>query len=196
MTTRAPPAPPAVQGRPVWPGAPLTSELLPAPITRLEESEVFVFGSNRDGFHGAGSAGLACRGEAANTWRTDEWFAAARGAPKGTAARVGRWAVYGAARGYQEGREGRSYAVQTIERPGARRSTSLRDIYDQLVDLVAHARAHPLRTYIITPLGEGYSGYSPEEMALVWKTLHARCGGLPGNFRFVRVGAPGDCALT
>jgi hypothetical protein len=36
--------------------------------------EVLVFGSNRSGFHGAGSAGLAFRGDSRNTWRSDPFF--------------------------------------------------------------------------------------------------------------------------
>ena len=103
---------------PLWPGAPVMAQLLHAPTTTLAPNEIFVFGSNRDGFHGAGGAGLACRGDAANTWRRDDWFKRAMVAPPGDPARVGRWAVFGVARGFQVGRSGRSYAVQTIERPG------------------------------------------------------------------------------
>jgi hypothetical protein len=174
------------QRTPLWEGAVVYADVLPAPLTALAANEVFVFGSNADGFHGAGSAGQAFRGVAENTWRTDEAFRRARHASAGDEARVGTWAVFGVARGYQEGRDGRSYAVQTVERPGARRSTSRRAIYSQLVTLVAFAQEHPALTFIITPLGEGYSGYTREEMAEVWRELHARIG-IPSNFRFVRL---------
>src|SRR5215207_2445888 len=140
---------------PLWPGAPVMAELLRALRTILAPNEVFVFGSNRDGFHGAGGAGLACRGDAANTWRQDPWFKRAKDARTGDAARIGRWAVFGVAKGFQIGRCGRSYAVQTIERPGARRSTSRREIYRQLVELVAFARTRPDDSFLVTPLGEG-----------------------------------------
>jgi hypothetical protein len=170
----------------LWPGSPVHVEILDAPVTDLGRDEVFVFGSNATGFHGAGSAGQACRGEAANTWRRDAWFQRARAAQPGADARVGTWAVFGVARGYQEGRSGSSYAIQTIERPGARRSTTRRVIYRQLMDLVAYAAGHPERTFIVTPLGEGYSGYTREEMGVVWRELHGRHG-IPSNLRFVRV---------
>jgi hypothetical protein len=38
-------------------------------FTSLKPNEVFVFGSNSTGFHGA--AGLACWGDSRNTWRND-----------------------------------------------------------------------------------------------------------------------------
>jgi hypothetical protein len=164
------------------------AQLLRAPTTTLAPNEIFVFGSNRDGFHGAGGAGLACRGDAANTW-----FKRAMAARPGDDARIGRWAVFGVARGFQVGRCGRSYAVQTIERPGAHRSTSRREIYRQLVELVAFARTRPGDSFVVTPLGERYSGYSREEMGIVWRELHRRHG-LPPNLRFVRL--RGGAGLT
>jgi len=171
---------------PLWPGAPVMAQFLRAPTTTLAPNEIFVFGSNRDGFHGAGGAGLACRGDAANTWRRDDWFKRAMVAPPGDPAHIGRWAVFGVARGFQVGRTGRSYAVQTIERPGAHRSTSRREIYRQLAELVAFARTRPGDTFVVTPLGERYSGYTREEMGIVWRELHSRHG-LPPNLRFVRL---------
>lgn len=145
----------SIATEPLWPGAPVMAQLLRAPTTTLAPNEIFVFGSNRDGFHGAGGAGLACRGDAANTWRRDAWFKRAMEARPGDDARIGRWAVFGVARGFQVGRSGRSYAIQTIERPGAHRSTSRREIYRQLV---AFARTRPSDSFVVTPLGERYSG--------------------------------------
>jgi hypothetical protein len=175
-------------GSELWPGSPIVVEVLSLAIDLLLPHEVFVFGSNGDGFHGAGAAGLACRGDAANTWRQDEWFNKAMEAPMGDPARVGRWAVFGVARGFQMGRSGCSYAVQTIDRPRRRRSTSRREIYHQLVELVSFARSRPDLSFVVTPLGEGYSGYSREEMAVVWRELHARVG-IPDTFRFIRLGS-------
>lgn len=134
-------------------------------ITTLAPHQVFLFGSNASGFHGAGAAGLAMRGTAANTWRTDPAFLAAICAPVGHPDRVGRWAVFGVARGLQQGREGTSYAIQTIERPGWKRSTPLRDIEDQIVALFEWAEANPTREVLFTPIGAGLSGWTPAEMA-------------------------------
>ena len=180
---------------PLWRGSRFEAEVLDAPVRSLEANEVFVFGSNRDGFHGAGSAGLACRGDASTDWRSDQDFCALKYTRPGDPARVGPWAIYGVARGHQIGREGQSFAVQTIEKPGQRRSTPLRVIYHQLVKLVAVARANPELRFTITNLGEGFSGYRWAEMAVVWRELDARCGGLPESFRFVRL-AGGSRDLT
>lgn len=175
---------------PLWPGADVRVDVLDHPLTVLAPDEVFVFGSNRAGFHGAGSAGLACRGDGSSHWRSDRRFLAMMAAPPGSPARVGAWAVFGVGRGHQVGRAGQSYAIETIERPGARyrRGTPLAVIAGQVQELVAFARAHPELRFVVTNVGEGYSGYTRQEMAGVWREVHARCGGLPESFRFVRVG--------
>jgi hypothetical protein len=140
-------------------------------ITTLKENEVFVFGSNLAGFHGAGSAGLACRGDARNTWRTDPWFLKAKISPVGSPARIGKWAVFGVARGLQVGTEGMSYAIVTIERPGWKRSISLRVIQEQLENMAAFAQLRPEYTLLMTPVGAGLAGWSNDEMRGVWNNV-------------------------
>lgn len=135
------------------------------PITTLVPHQVFLFGSNSSGFHGAGSAGLACRGTSANTWRADEWFLRAMRSPVSSPDRIGQWAVYGVARGWQQGREGMSYAIETIRRPGEKRSIPLSEIEDQLLDLFLFADKHPEWDFLMTPVGAGLSGWTAEEMA-------------------------------
>lgn len=159
------------------------SSSTPSPdiITSLAPNEIFVFGSNRSGFHGAGAAGLACRGDAANTWRDDPWFLKAMKAPVGSPDRVGKWAVYGVGRGWQQGREGMSYAIQTIERPGLKRSTPLADIEEQLGELFRFADEHSEWTFLMTPIGAGLSGYTAREMAGVLFNTPGYGGYLPEN---------------
>lgn len=135
------------------------------PITTLAPHQVFVYGSNSTGFSGAGAAGLAVRGTSANTWRTDEWFLRAMRAPVGSPDRIGKWAVFGVARGWSQGREGMGYAIETIRHPGHKRSTPLREIEDQLVDLFLFADKHPEWEFLMTPVGAGLAGWTPEEMA-------------------------------
>lgn len=170
---------------PLFPGASVAWDLIDAPITSLGDAEVLVFGSNSTGFHGAGGAGLAMRGDARNTWRSDAAFLAAKAAPVGSPLRRGKWAVFGVARGPMRGREGRSYAVETIVRPGAKRSTPLDVIGAQLVELAAFAATRPDLVFLVTPLGEQYSGYSRAEMAGVWASAYAQRP-FPVNLRFVR----------
>jgi hypothetical protein len=154
-------------------------------ITELKPGQIFVFGSNATGFHGAGSAGMAMRGDSKNTWRTDPVFLRAKSVPAGHADRVGKWAVYGVARGFQKGREGMSYAIETIVRPGERRSTPLRAIKAQFDELLAFAKANPQYEILMTPVGCGYSGYTTSEMQTIWGEAVAKAGGVPENVKNV-----------
>lgn len=154
-------------------------------ITELKPNQVFVFGTNESGFHGAGAAGLACRGDARNNWREDAWFRQAMRSPVDSDARIGKWAVYGVASGYMAGREGCSYGIITVTKPGARRSKTRREIYAQLVELWEFIWINPHLEFLITPLGEGYAGYTAEEMQVVWdhlQTVHGR----PANIKWLR----------
>lgn len=149
-------------------------------ITSLAPNEVFVFGSNSTGFHGAGAAGYACRGTARNTWRDDPWFTAARLSPVGSPQRIGRWAIYGVARGFQRGREGASYAIETIRKPGALRSVPLSEIEEQLVELCRYAEAHPELRFLMTAIGANFAGYTGMEMQACLDAALRR-GGCPAN---------------
>ena len=165
-------------------------------ITTLTPNQVFVFGSNASGFSGAGSAGLACRGDARNNWREDPWFLAAMRAAPGSPDRVGKWAVYGVARGWQQGREGMSYAIQTIEKPGWRRSTPLKVIEDQIVELLRFCAEHPEWQFLGTPIGCGYSGYSASEMEWCWSNALWRGGGCPTNLVLPEYATEPDASTT
>ena len=86
--------------------------------------------------------------------------------PNGT---KGFWAILGRAKGYQEGTDGRSYAICTIIRPGAKRSMPLTNIRQQVQALYAFARGHPEQTFLVTKSGEpgkpSLNGYTLEENA-------------------------------
>lgn len=72
------------------------------------------------------------------------------------------------ARGFQEGKEGKSYAIQTIVRPGAKRSTPLKEIQKQLIELSMFATRHQEYDFLMTPVGSGLAGWTDEEMREVW----------------------------
>jgi hypothetical protein len=145
---------------------------------KLADNVVYVFGSNSTGFHGAGSAGMAFRGVSENTWREDQAFLKAMKSPVGSPFRIGQWAVFGVARGFQEGKEGKSYAIQTIERPGQRRSTPLSEIKKQLLELAEFARLHTEYQFHMTPVGAGLAGWKKEEMKVIWEEVK---GQMPEN---------------
>lgn len=75
-------------------------------IVKLNPDEVFVFGSNYAGFHGAGSAGYATFGSNVR-WRQMKYDKF----PDGTKF---KWNVKGIGEGFQIGNEGRSYALPTV----------------------------------------------------------------------------------
>jgi hypothetical protein len=139
-------------------------EYTPENITELKDNEIFVFGSNKTGFHGAGAAGFACRGDARNNWRQDEWFIAAINAQIGSEKRIGKWAVYGVGRGFQEGKEGKSYGIDTIKIPGHKRSTPLSDIKKQIEELNNFANNNPQYKFLVTKIGSALAGYTVEEI--------------------------------
>lgn len=129
---------------------------------------ILVFGSNEQGFHGAGGAGLAMRNDSSNTWRSDPAFLAAMNAPRGSPLRIGHRAIFGISRGFQQGHAGASYAICTVTRPGHRRSIPLSDIASQLHALATFARSRPDDTFDILNIGTGYAGYTSDEMAAIW----------------------------
>lgn len=136
----------------------------PTLVTHLTPNECFVFGSNLEGFHGAGAAGYAFRGTAANTWRTDPLFLKAMGAPIWSEDRVGKWAIYGIARGYQKGREGCSYAIPTVVYPGHRRSLPFAQIESYVREFLDYAADHSDMRFYVTELGTNYAGYTAKEI--------------------------------
>lgn len=133
-------------------------------IQSLQPHQVFVFGSNASGFHGAGAAGFACRGDAQNNWRNDPWFLRALETPLGSPERVGKWAVLGVPRGFQQGREGCSYAIETVVRPGKRRGHPLPEIEHQVIALCRFAKEHPHLEFLVTEFGTGLAGYTAAEL--------------------------------
>lgn len=139
-------------------------KLTPENITELKENEVFVFGSNLTGFHGAGAAGFACRDDAKNTWRKDPWFLNAMKSPVGSTDRIGKWAVYGQGRGFQMGTDGNSYGIDTIKIPGQKRSTPLSDIKEQIEELVMFADENKEMTFLVTKIGSALAGYTVSEI--------------------------------
>jgi hypothetical protein len=152
-------------------------------ITSLQPNEVFVFGSNLSGFHGAGSAGYAMRGTTANTWRDDVAFRAIMSGKNPD--KRGLWAVYGVGRGYQVGLTGRSYAIPTVERPGQQGIVTEAFFLQELRTFVEFARAHPELTFRVVRLGAnraegGYSYLGLEAVKNCFNTIRHEVG-IPSN---------------
>lgn len=152
-------------------------KLTPKHIKDLEPNQVFVFGSNSNGFHGAGASGYAFRNNSDYNWRGCKFFIRAMNSKPGSYDRVGKWAVYGVARGYQEGRKGKSYAIVTIEKPGKKRSIPLEDIKKQIDELMSFAKNHPELEFLVTAIGTKLAGYKTDEI----KELFVKTEYIPEN---------------
>ena len=145
-------------------------------ISELGYYDVFVFGSNKnDGFHGAGSAGFATFNKSGNHWR-EEGYA---GWPHGA---KGAWNVKGCGEGFQKGKIGKSYALPTVTKAGAKRSRTPEEISISVKSLYAFALSQPqLRFLIAQDAKMGLNGYSPDEMADMFL-----CMKIPNNVFFFR----------
>jgi len=132
-------------------------------ITKLEDNHVFVFGSNLQGFHGGGAAGFASFGIAGNNWRNIDYH-------KWPDGKKGKWNVKGVGKGFQEGTEGKSYALPTVTHAGARRSIPLSEIRKNISELYEFAKANSHLEFFIayTCANTNLNGYTDEEMASVF----------------------------
>lgn len=99
--------------------------------------EVFVFGSNEQGFHGAGSAGCATRGVSDNTWRTDKDFLKAMKAPEGSSDKKGKLAEFWSGKRVSRGSRGKQLChmynqkawIKKVCAPWRYRKSDLRTFY-------------------------------------------------------------------
>ena len=143
-----------------------------SPKLTLAEDEVFTYGSNKDGFSGSGSAGYATFNEFGNVWRQhnyQDWS-------KGT---KGKWNIKGQSEGPMLGTEGKSYAIPTVTRAGAKRSIPLPEIKKSIEKFYAFAKSRPhLKFFVAQENKMGLNGYAPEELAEIYS------GDIPENVYF------------
>jgi hypothetical protein len=129
-------------------------------IESLNENEVFVFGSNLQGFHGAGSAGFASFNKPGNVWREEEYDKKPNGWK-------GKWNVKGIGEGFQEGTIGKSYALPTVIKAGHKRSLTLEQISENITRLYNFALDNPQWWFILAYKNDGknLNGYTFEEFS-------------------------------
>lgn len=99
-------------------------------IEKLNDNEIFVFGSNIQGMHGGGAA----------------WYAHKN---------------FGAEWGIGEGLTGRTYALPTMEG-----TASMKKAIAHFIDC---AKQHPELTFLVTAVGCGIAGYTPKEVAPMFR---------------------------
>ena len=105
--------------------------ITPNMITSLGSGEIFVFGSNIQGFHDGGAAAFACRN-------------------------------FGAVYGNGEGPQGQCYAIPTV---GLMR----RHIFNKVNQFIDYALSRPSLKFLVTAIGCGNGGYTPEEIAPMFR---------------------------
>lgn len=142
-----------------------------SPKLTLAEDEVFVFGANLQSFHAGGAAGWATSLDPNYNWR----LAGYDKLPDGT---KGKWNEKGKL-GPQVGTEGKSYAIPTVTRAGAKRSIPLETIKGSIQTFYSFAKSRPhLKFFVAQENKTGLNGYSPQEMASIYS------GGIPENVYF------------
>lgn len=114
----------------------MKTQFTPEEIDSLDENEVFVFGSNLAGRHGAGAAKLA----------VDKFGA-----------------IYGQGCGLQ----GQSYGIATKGKQ--MEILSLDDIELQVENFLTFAELNPQLTFYTTMIGCGLAGYTPCDIAPLFK---------------------------
>lgn len=70
---------------------------------------------------------------------------------------------FGAVQGVSVGHEGRSYALPTLG--AGYEKLPLEEIEKHIGDLIVYAAAHPELTFLVTQVGCGIAGFTPEEIA-------------------------------
>ena len=112
----------------------------PFNITSLKPNEVFVFGSNLSGFHGAGAARTAMQ--------------------------------WGAEYGNGVGLQGMTYAIPTKD-SAVRNTLPLQDIKVYVDEFIVFAKYHRELTFLVTEIGCGLAGLTPEQVAPLFNEASA-----------------------
>ncbi|WP_425847108.1 A1S_2505 family phage non-structural protein [Agrococcus sp. TSP3-2-1] len=102
----------------------------PNRVESLEPQQVFVFGSNAEGMHGAGAARTAVE-------------------------------RFGAVWGEGHGLHGQSYAID--------RMSGLGVIEREVATFLGFAAEHPELEFLVTEIGCGIAGFTPEEIAPLFR---------------------------
>jgi len=130
----------------------LNNEYTPEIISKLEPNEIFVYGSNRQGILGGGSAYYA-----------KKFFGAKDGIPSGMTGQC--YGIYT-----------KDYDVN-IEN-GNMRSVPLLEIRSQIIKLYNFAKKHPDKKFLVTKIGTALAGFSMEEIVNCFTSIY---GTVPKN---------------
>jgi len=72
---------------------------------------------------------------------------------------------WGAKYGQSRGKQGNTYAICTKDLRKGKRSVSLKEIKEQIDELINYAKSNPNLEFLVTKLGCGLAGYSEREIS-------------------------------
>ena len=115
----------------------MKKRITPNHINTLQDREVFVFGSNMSGIHGAGGAMTALK--------------------------------FGAKMGQAVGIQGNSYGIPTKD------FKTIRSLHPNVIGayvtkFIEYAKLYPRLNFLVTEIGCGLAGYTPEQIAPLFKS--------------------------
>lgn len=125
------------------------NRLTPRFIMQLAPKDVFVFGSNTQGRHGAGAAKQAMQ--------------------------------FGAQYGVPQGPQGQTYGIVTKDLSLGRRGLPVQQVQQNIHNFIDYAEGMPDRRFLVTPIGTGLAGYTPDEMMQPFRQRYQALDQLPGN---------------
>jgi hypothetical protein len=149
-------------------------------LDTLKHRDIFVFQTNENGFHGAGSAGWAFNGKASG-WENNKKFQTQWNSGQ----RIrGLFAILRQPAGLMAGTDGIGWGVVTCVTAAQPRSVPISDIAAQLKELRTYAIRRPFLNFIIASIGTGHAGYTQEEMWEVYTS--ATNGRMPDNWFIIK----------
>ncbi|MEY3920475.1 MAG: hypothetical protein RL634_236 [Bacteroidota bacterium] len=149
-------------------------------LDSLKQKDIFVFQTNENGFHGAGSAGWAFNGKASG-WQNNKKFQTQWNSGE----RVrGLFAILRQSSGLMAGTDGIGYGIVTCVTAAQPKSVPMSDIEAQLKELRSYTIRKPFLNFILASIGTGHAGYSQNEM---WEMyISATEGRIPENWFIIK----------
>ncbi|MGB3204210.1 MAG: DUF4326 domain-containing protein [Crinalium sp.] len=122
-------------------------------VTKLKPNEIFVYGTNVEGRHGKGAAKCA--------------FGNYQHSPGS----IGKWAVYGTAKGYMQGYEGASYGIVTKELRSHKPAITIEQVRCQVKQFLAWAGDNPDKKCLVTMIGCSLAGFKVSEIVSLFSNV-------------------------
>ena len=149
-------------------------------LNTIGNRDIFIFQTNENGFHGAGSAGWAFMGKASGWERNKSFMNQWNSGEKSR----GLFAILRQSSGLMAGTDGIGWGICTCVSAAQPKSVSISEIIDQLKELNSYTIRKPFLQFIFAPIGTGHAGYSQDEM---WEAyIESTQGRFPTNWFVIK----------